>query len=142
MAQRIRIAEGPDIQAVLNVWLASEAHATPTDRPDEVTRLMRQQPGGILVAEVEDRVVGTIICAWDGWRGNIYRLAVVPHHRRQGIARQLVQEAGQRFRRMGARRASLLVISADRQARDFWNSLHDLGIESDPLPKTRYVWNL
>lgn len=127
---------------MLSVWLAAAAHATPTDKPEEVIRLMRQQPGGILVAEVEGRVVGTIICAWDGWRGKIYRLALVPDHRRQGIARQLVQEAGQRFRRIGARRASLFVISADRQARDFWSRLHELGIESDPLPKTRYVWNL
>jgi len=103
---------------------------------------MRQQPGGVLIAEVEGQVVGTMICAWDGWRGNIYRLAVVPEHRRHGIARKLVEESAQRFRGMGVRRASLFVVSADQQALDFWNSLHDLGLKSDPLPKTRYVWNL
>ncbi len=29
---------------------------------------------------------------WDGWRGNMYRLAVDPQHRRLGLARRLVEE--------------------------------------------------
>ncbi len=42
-------------------------------------------------------IVATLIAAWDGWRGNMYRLAVAPELRREGIARTLV-EAGEEVR--------------------------------------------
>jgi GNAT superfamily N-acetyltransferase len=46
----------------------------------------------LLVATAHGRIVGSVIGGWDGWRGNIYRLAVVPEYRRLGIARRLVKE--------------------------------------------------
>jgi ribosomal protein S18 acetylase RimI-like enzyme len=47
----------------------------------------------LLVAEIDDKIVGSIIATFDGWRGIIYRLAVHPNVRRQGIARRLAQKA-------------------------------------------------
>ena len=32
----------------------------------------------LLGAERDHHIVGTLIVAWDGWRGNMYRLAVLP----------------------------------------------------------------
>jgi ribosomal protein S18 acetylase RimI-like enzyme len=40
--------------------------------------------------------VGTLVAAWDGWRGNMYRLAVLPEHRRAGIGRELVDAGYER----------------------------------------------
>jgi ribosomal protein S18 acetylase RimI-like enzyme len=37
------------------------------------------------VAEGDGEIVGALIAAWDGWRGNMYRLAVREGHRREGI---------------------------------------------------------
>jgi len=34
----------------------------------------------VLFAEEEGHIVGTVIGGFDGWRGNIYRLAVHPEH--------------------------------------------------------------
>jgi ribosomal protein S18 acetylase RimI-like enzyme len=45
-----------------------------------------------LVAVDDLVIVGSVIAAWDGWRGSIYRLVVTPSHRRQGLARRLVVE--------------------------------------------------
>jgi ribosomal protein S18 acetylase RimI-like enzyme len=60
----------------------------------------------LVVAEADGTLVATVIGAWDGWRGNIYRLAVLPAYRRRGIARAPVAEADRMLRQMGARRIS------------------------------------
>ncbi len=67
------------------------------------------------------QVVGAVIAAWDGWRGNIYRLAVDGEHRRQGIGLQLTQAAEDYFRGCGARRVTALVAYDDEAAGSFWD---------------------
>jgi ribosomal protein S18 acetylase RimI-like enzyme len=85
-----------------------------------------------LVATIDDRIVGSVIGGWDGWRGNIYRLAVAPEYRRQGIARQLVQEISRALFERGAERVSALVEHEHRWATAFWESMSDLGYQLDP----------
>ena len=86
------------------------------------------------MAEWGGRMVGTLIAAWDGWRGNMYRLAVVPDVRRRGIATALVGEGERRLRARRCRRISALVVDTDVHAVDFWT---DVGYV--PYPMERYV---
>jgi len=57
-----------------------------------------------LVATIDEEIVGSVIGGWDGWRGNIYRLAVAPEYRRRGIARSLMKEVSQALFDKGTRR--------------------------------------
>jgi ribosomal protein S18 acetylase RimI-like enzyme len=66
------------------------------------------------------RLVGTIVAGWDGWRGNLYRLAVLPSARRRGIALRLVAEAERRLAEKGAIRPSALVMSGHDPAVALW----------------------
>ena len=43
-----------------------------------------------------------MIVGWDGWRGSMYRIAVLPARRREGIGRALVAEGERRLRAWGA----------------------------------------
>ncbi len=68
------------------------------------------------MAERGGRIVGALIAAWDGWRGNMYRLAVAGDQRRQGIARRLVGAGEERLRALGAQRVTALVSRDDTAA--------------------------
>jgi len=72
---------------VLAVWRAAEVVPSVSDDAGSLRRLLDTSDDALLIAEVDGRVVGTLIAAWDGWRGNLYRLAVLPSWRRRGIAR-------------------------------------------------------
>jgi len=72
------------------------------------------------VAEEDGSIVGSVIAAWDGWRGSVYRLVVAPSHRRLGLGRQLLGEAEARLSAVGAVRLQAIVVESERKAMGFW----------------------
>lgn len=129
----VRPARDNELSAVLRLW--QEANVTPpsvTDSIEGLTRLTNEPGGILLVATIDGRIIGSVIGGWDGWRGNIYRLAVTPEYRRRKIARRLVAEISSALFAKGAARLSALVEHEHRWAIDFWESLRDLGYEHDP----------
>jgi ribosomal protein S18 acetylase RimI-like enzyme len=112
-----------DALAVLELWHEARSdHASTADRLEDVQRLLSETPGSLLVADGENLIVGTLIAAWDGWRGNMYRLAVSFTHRREGVGMALVRAGEEHLRRQGACRVTALVGYYDATAAAFWDS--------------------
>ena len=135
----IRPVLAEELQAVLSFW--KEAEVTPqsvTDSIEGLAILTRQPTALLLVATIDGKIVGSVIGGWDGWRGNIYRLAVAPAHRRKGIARRLVREISKALFERGAQRLSALVEHEHSWAMEFWSAARDLGYVHDPK-FTRFV---
>ena len=117
----IRSAQPDDIAAVLALWRDSAA-PTSTDTAEALTGLLRRDPGALLVAVESGHVVGSVIAAWDGWRGSVYRLVVDPAHRRFGLGGRLLRQGERRLEGLGTRRMHAIVIGADARAVAFWES--------------------
>ncbi len=140
MAGAVAMRKGrpEDIERVLELWKESEATPSATDTREGLTRLLAEPKAVLLLAEADGRVVGTVIGGWDGWRGNIYRLAVRPEYRRRGIAGALMREVDAVLAGLGARRITALVEHDHSWAVGFWNALERAGYRHDPT-MTRYV---
>ena len=110
-----------DIPAVLALWDTSAA-PTSTDTAQALDRLLERDAGALIVAESAGEIVGSVIAGWDGWRGSVYRLAVAPPHRRQGLGRRLLQKAEQHLDALGARRTHAIVVGTDWRAVAFWRA--------------------
>lgn len=125
----IRPATTADVSDVLDLWSQAEAQPSATDDVAGVDALIARDGHALLIAEGPSGMVGTLIAAFDGWRGNLYRLAVHPAWRRRGVARRLVEEGERRLRERGARRITALVAHEQDGACEFWVAV---GYERDP----------
>ena len=119
----VRDCRADEAGEVLELWRAAGSPPSVTDDVRYVSAAIEREGTSVLVAESGGRIVGSLIAAWDGWRGNMYRLAVAPSHRRAGIATALVQEGERRLRRLGARRLSAVVLIDEPGAAGFWERL-------------------
>jgi ribosomal protein S18 acetylase RimI-like enzyme len=119
----LRECRSEDVGAVLELWRQADATPGVTDNADDLRRAVADSPAHVLVAEAEGQIVGSIIGTFDGWRGNIYRLAVHPDYRRRGIARALLAEAEKRLAKQGAKRITALVEKDHPLPMAFWEAV-------------------
>ena len=129
----VRACRPSEASAVLELWEQTRSgHASMSDSLDDVQRLLSHDAGSLLVADAEGAILGALIAASDGWRGNMYRLAVHAEHRRAGIGLALVRAGEQHLRRGGANRVTALVAYDDDIAVSFWQAAgypqdHEIG---------------
>ena len=128
----IRPCRLDECAAILDLWREAGSLPSVSDSVEALKLNLEGDDDLLLVAEDNSRLVGTIMGGWDGWRGNIYRLAVIPEYRRRGIGRALVQEIERRLSSKGARRISICVAREEDAAVDFWDALKDFNYQRDP----------
>ncbi len=119
----IRRATEDDIAPVLDLWAVAGSLPSVSDSPDGLARLLAADPQALLVAELDGVLAGSLIAAWDGWRGSFYRLAVSPEHRRRGLATMLLREGERRLRERGAVRLTAIVADEEAGAMGFWQAV-------------------
>jgi ribosomal protein S18 acetylase RimI-like enzyme len=119
----LRAAGADDVNAVLAFWrIAAEDAHRPADTAGAIATLHLRDPDALILAVDGDTIVGTIIAGWDGWRCHLYRLAVAPGRRREGIGQALIAAAEDRFRILGASRVDAMVLDDNEQAHRIWRS--------------------
>jgi ribosomal protein S18 acetylase RimI-like enzyme len=131
----IRGAAEGDIGSVLGLWETAGALPTVSDTREGLSRLLATDLEALLVAEADSVLVGSLIAAWDGWRGSFYRLTVRPDLRRQGLATALLREGERRLRERGAVRLTAIVADDEPTAMSFWETAGYLRQQD----RTRFV---
>ena len=120
------VADAPGLVALWDDAYLSERSA---DGINGIERALRDDRLACIVAEVSGRLVGSVLAGFDGWRGNLYRLAVAPEFRGRGIAHALVARAEELLGDAGAARLNAIVDVHNEPAMRFWSAQ---GFELDP----------
>jgi ribosomal protein S18 acetylase RimI-like enzyme len=91
----IREMDFEDYPSVMELWKVCDLPYKPDgrDHPDSIRREMKERQNSFLVAEIEGKIIGSILATHDGRKGWINRLGVRLEYRNQGVGRALVDEA-------------------------------------------------
>jgi ribosomal protein S18 acetylase RimI-like enzyme len=119
---RIRAAVPEDLDTVLAFWKTAAEGTSISDDREGVERLVARDPESLILGELGGELVGTVIAGFDGWRCHLYRLAVHPERRRQGIGSALLAAAEERFVRLGGRRGDAMVLQRNETAHRAWRA--------------------
>jgi ribosomal protein S18 acetylase RimI-like enzyme len=82
---------------------------------------MKSDKGLSFVALSGKSVIGAIMAGYDGHRGWIYAIAVLPNYQRQGIGSSLLAFAEQRLSALGCRKINLQTMEGNEAAERFFS---------------------
>lgn len=122
-AMDIRPYHPDDESAVIVLWQDCGLVQPWNDPRKDIARKLRVAPDMFLVGLAGGQVVATVMVGYDGHRGWINYLAVAPRHRRQGLGRQIMNEAQRLLGQMGCAKINLQVRSSNAAVLEFYKRL-------------------
>ena len=119
----IRTYKDSDKEEVVGLWEQCNL-VVPWNHPEtDINIKMNFQPELFLVGEVGGRIIATVMAGFEGHRGWINYLAVLPKFQKQGIGRTMMQKAEQRLRDLGCPKINLQVRSSNKDVIAFYKSV-------------------
>ena len=113
-----------DRDELRHLWLLAFPDDPPQNAPERmIDAKLKVHDDLLLVAVRGTRVVGAVIAGFDGVRGWIYHLAVLPEHRRLGIATKLMRSAEKALHALGCPKINLQVRLANTEVVAFYETL-------------------
>lgn len=126
----IRTFAAADREAVIDLWRQCGLVVPWNDPAADIRRKLDDSPELFFVAIAAGRLVGSCMAGYDGHRGWIYYLAVMPARQREGIARRLVEHAEHALAAAGCPKIDLMIRDSNRGVQDFYRSI---GYQQDPV---------
>ena len=114
-----------DYNNVYSLWSATAGMGMRSldDSPEGITGFLLRNPSTCFVAELEDEIVGVILCGHDGRRGYIYHTAVKPACRKSGTGKALVNAAIDALKKEKINKVALVAFTSNNTGNAFWEHI-------------------
>ena len=110
-------------EQVIELWQKAFGYSTARNAPALVIDKKLAIDDGLLFVGIKNNeVIGTVMVGYDGHRGWIYSLSVLPMYRRQGVGSALLSHAEQKLSSMGCMKINLQVLEENDAAAKFYIS--------------------
>jgi ribosomal protein S18 acetylase RimI-like enzyme len=127
-----RVEDEPQVVAL---WQACGL-VVPWNVPgDDIAKKVAFQPELFFVAKREGQIVGSVMAGYEGHRGWINYLAVLPELQRGGLGRELMSFAEAKLTAMGCPKINLQVRGSNQKALAFYQRLGFLVDDTVSLGK-------
>ena len=121
----IRTMTIEDFEQVHALWMTIKCFGIRSidDSKEGVERFLKRNPTTSVVAEIDNKIVGSILCGHDGRRGCLYHVCVDEKYRRHGIGKAMVVYAMQALKREKINKVSLIAFTVNDIGNAFWNTI-------------------
>lgn len=121
----IRTMTIEDYENVYELWnsIIGFAIRSIDDSKEGIERFLKRNPTTSVVAEIDGKIIGAILCGHDGRRGCLYHVCVDEKYRRQGIGKQMVVFCMKALKEEKINKVSLIAFSRNDVGNAFWREL-------------------
>jgi len=108
---------------VTDLWRSVFGPGAPHNAPEvAIDMKIRHADGLFFVAEMDRRVIGTIMAGYDGHRGWLYSVAVHPDHRNRGIGSDLLSFTLEKLNNLGCMKINLQILEENEAVKRFYEA--------------------
>ncbi|MEM7096978.1 MAG: GNAT family acetyltransferase [Pseudomonadota bacterium] len=120
----VRAYQDQDHSELVELWEACFPNDPHWNNPVEVIKTkLTVQPELLFVCISDDRVVGSVLAGFEGFRGWVNKVATHPDYQRRGIASALMKTAEGALAAMGCPKLNLQVRAGNAASVEFYRSL-------------------
>ncbi len=119
-----------DYVEVANVWEQAGITVSASDSLKGIVHKVGRDSELFLVAEENEKIVGSVMGSYDGRRGWINHLAVHPDYQGKRVGKLIMEELEQRLKRIGCKKINLLIEYDNSKVIGFYENL---GYNTDEL---------
>lgn len=119
---KIKTMSISDYADVYSLWLSCKGMGLNSldDSRVGIEKFLIRNPDTCFVAEIDNKIVGSILAGNDGRRGYIYHTAVSPQYQKHGIGSTLVDTDIDSLKKLGINKIALVVFDKNENGNAFW----------------------
>lgn len=121
----IRTMTIADYEHVYKLWSGIKGFGIRTvdDSREGVDKFLKRNPTTSVVAEMDGKIIGAILCGHDGRRGCFYHVCVAKEYRQHGIGKQMAYFAMKALQEEGISKVSLIAFQSNEVGNKFWKKM-------------------
>jgi len=119
----IRNYKPKDQTELITLWQVCFPNSAPHNEPEKVLQEKLKMDDLIFIAEENNTIIGACMAGYDGHRGWLYAVAVLPECRRKGVGSKLAKYTMEELKKLGCIKVNLQVRSINKDVANFYRSL-------------------
>ena len=109
-----------DTDTIINLWKTCKLVVPWNDPLKDINRKLLIKDGLFIVGESKNRVIASAMAGYDGHRGYIYYLAVLPEFQKQGIGSLILSIVEKKLLEIGCPKINLFVRNTNIKIKNFY----------------------
>ena len=108
---------------VIELWHNCNLIVPWNDPKLDIERKLKVNPDLFLVGLVDEKLIATVMGGYEGHRGWINYLAVLPEIQRKGLGQQMVEEVEAKLRNRGCPKINIQIRSSNKGVIEFYGKM-------------------
>jgi ribosomal protein S18 acetylase RimI-like enzyme len=110
-------------KALVELWRECNLIVPQNDAIEDIQRKLEFQPELFFVALLDGKLIGSVMAGYEGHRGWLNYLAVLPNHQNKGYGRKLVERAITELEKLGCLKLNVQIRESNISAVRFYERL-------------------